>query len=121
MFGDDFFGAGGIEDLFNKLSGGSYSVGSNKHSPDSKLLNIVKRKGKEYFIFDLSGKDFETVSIDDDLETNEYGEKVHSGQKILKIIFDGNKILKFALPRELRKRSLKHNFNNGILEVVLEK
>lgn len=118
MFGDDFFG-GGIDELFNKLANGS--MPRRYSNNNSVLLSAYGDNSKKYFVFDLSGKTLESVSIEDDLETNEYGEEVHNGQKILKIIAGDGTVMKYVLPRELRKRSLKHKMTNGILEVVLEK
>ena len=119
MFGDDFFG-GGIDELFNRLAGGSIPRSHSVNNANS-LLSVVGKNSKKYFVFDLSGKKMESVIIDDDLEENEYGEKLHTGRKILKIVFDENKVMKYVLPKELRKRSLNYTFKNGILEVILEK
>ena len=121
MFDDDFFG-NGIEDLFSKLSGTSIRRHSvpQQFNPDN-LLSIVTKGSKKYFIFDLSGKNLESVSVKDNLEINEYGEKVHDGQKILEIIFDGKEKLDWLLPNGFIRKSLKHTFVNGILEVSLEK
>lgn len=120
MFGDDFFG-GGIEDIFNKLAGGSFSQGASANRGGNLLLSVVGNNKSKYFIFDLSGKVFESVSIKDDLEVNGYGEEVATGDKVLEIAIEGGRVLKYSLPRELRKRSLRHTFVNGILEVTLEK
>ena len=119
MFGDDFFG-GGIDELFNKLAGGS-NVKRNYSNNSNVLLSISGKHSKKYFVFDLSGKKVEGVTIKDDLEVNDYGEEVHNGQKVLEILLEDSKSVKYVLPKDLRKRSLKYKFTNGILEVVLEK
>jgi hypothetical protein len=118
MFGDDFFG-GGIDELFNKLAGGT--MPRQYVNNNSTLLSISGNNSKKYFVFDLSGKSLESVKIEDDLEVNEYGEEVHNGQKTLKIVTGDGQSMKYILPKELRKRSLKHKLTNGILEATLEK
>lgn len=120
MFGDDFFG-GGIEDLFNRLAGGQVGNRSVKARSSNALLSSVGNNKVKYFIFDSSGKKLSSVQIKDDLERNDYGEEVHNGKKVLEIVFDGDSVMKYTLPKELRKRSLNYTFVNGILEVKLER
>ncbi|NPE26899.1 hypothetical protein HNV12_02760 [Methanococcoides sp. SA1] len=120
MFGgDDSFT--GIEDLFNQLAGGRrYSSGATRAQAQS-LLNTIESKKETILIFDLSGKKMTSVDIKDDLETNEYGERVHNGQKVLAIKLENGETLKFGLPKPLAKRKLNHTFTHGILEVSLKK
>ena len=120
MFGDDFFG-GGIEDLFNQLAGRSSGARTVRGRNNNSVLSVTGTNKVKYFVFDLSGKDLASVEIKDEMETNQYGEEVHTGQKILEIAFDGDNVMKYALPKELRKGSLSHTFVNGILEVKLAK
>ena len=119
MFGDDSFM--GIEDLFNQLSGARRHSSGNTRSQTQSLLNTIELEKETILIFDLSGRKIASVRIIDDLEINEYGERVHSGQKILAIEFENNEILKYNIPRALAKRKLDHKFTNGILEVSLKK
>ena len=119
MFGDDSFM--GIEDLFNQLSGGKRHYPGNTRNQTQSLLNTIELRKETILIFDLSGKKITSVEIKDDIETNEYGERTYSGQKILAIEFENNEILKYNLPKALTKRKINHTFTNGILEVSLKK
>lgn len=118
MFGDDSFS--GIDELFNQFSGRRHSAGNTREQTQS-ILNTVELKSETMLIFDLSGKKISSVKIQDDLETNEYGERVHNGQKILQIKFENNESLKYGLPEGLGRRKISHTFLNGILEVSLKK
>ena len=119
MFGDDSFM--GIEDLFNQLSRGmNQSTRSPRHQ-NRDLLNTIESRKATILIFDLSGKKAKSVEIKDDLEINEYGEKVHNGQKILSIKLENNEVLKYAIPKSLAKRKVGYTFVHGILEVSLKK
>jgi hypothetical protein len=120
MFGDDFFG-GGIEDLFNKLAGGSFGSHPVRSRNNNNVLSVTGNNKKKYFVFDLSGHKLNSVEIKDDLEVNNFGEEVNRGVKVLEIRFDGGSIMKYELPKELRRRNMNYTFKNGILEVVLEK
>lgn len=116
MFGDDSFM--GIEDLFNQLSN------RREHSNQAQaqnLLGTIESKQETILIFDLSGKKVESVEIKENLETNEYGERISSGQKALTINFEDNKVLRYNIPKALAKRKIFHTFANGILEVSLSK
>lgn len=116
MFGDDSFR--GIEDLFNQLSGGRQP--HNTQSQAQNILGTIESKQETILTFDLSGKKVASVEIKDDLETNEYGERVNGG-KALTIKFEDNQILKYNIPKALAKRKVNHTFTNGILEVSLKK
>lgn len=116
MFGDDSFM--GIEDMFNQLSGRRQY--SSQAQPQN-LLGTIESKKETILIFDLSGKKVESVEIKDNLETNEYGERISSGQKALTINFEDNKVLRYNIPKALAKRKISHTFSNGILEVFLNK
>lgn len=119
MFGDDSFM--GIEDLFNQFARGTRSPKSGHYDHNTNLLNTITKRKKTYFIFDFSGKKIESVTIQDNLETNEYGEQVHDGNKVLKIKYNNSEILKYILPKNLRRRKIEYTFSNGILEVSLKK
>ena len=119
MFGDDSFS--GIEDLFNQFSGVRARSHQTSRTQTQSLLNTIETKKETILIFDLSGKKITSVEITDDLETNEYGERVYSGQKVLAIQFENNEKLKFGIPKPLAKRKLEHTFIHGILEVSLKK
>ena len=119
MFGDDSFAS--IEDLFNQLAGGRRYSSRNTRSQAQSLLNTIESKKETIFIFDLSGKKIKSVKIEDDLETNEYGERVHNGQKIIAVRLENNETLKYTLPSSLSRRKISHTFSNGILEVSLKK
>lgn len=119
MFGDDSFM--GIEDLFNQLSGGGRSHSQDSQNQTRSLLNTIESKRETILIFDLSGKKIVSVGIEDNLETNEYGERVHGGQKILAVRFENDEILRYNLPKALSKRKVDYTFSNGILEVSLRK
>jgi len=111
----------GIEDLFNQLSGGRRTYSQNPQNQTQNLLNTIESRKETILIFDLSGKKIVSVEIKDDLETNEYGERINSGQKILAVRFENNEVLKYNLPKALGKRKVSHTFSNGILEVSLKK
>ena len=119
MFDDDSFM--GIEDLFNQLAGNRRHSSQNSRNQTQSFLSTIESKKETILIFDLSGKKIMSIGISDDLETNEYGEKVHNGQKILAIKLGDNEVLKYNLPRALAKRRINHTFSNGILEVSLKK
>jgi len=111
----------GIEDLFNQLAGGRGRQSQNTRAQTQSLLNTIETRKETILIFDLSGKKVVSVNIQDDLETNQYGERVHSGEKILAIKFENNETLRYNLPKSLVKRKLSHTFSNGIMEVSLKK
>jgi HSP20 family molecular chaperone IbpA len=116
MFGDDSFM--GIEDLFNQLSN------RRQHSNQPQIQNLlgtIESKQETILIFDLSGKKVVSVEIKDNLETNEYGERISAGQKALTVEFEDNKTIKYNIPKALAKRKITHTFTNGILEVSLNK
>ena len=116
MFGEDPF-----SEIFNQLAGGrEHSSGSTRTQAQS-LLNTIESKKQTILIFDLSGKKIDSVEIEDDIETNEYGERVHNGQKVLVIGLESDETLKYVLPRSIAKRKVSHTFSNGILEVSLIK
>jgi len=119
MFGDDSMM--GIEDLFNQLAGGRRNFSKQAQQQSQNLLNTIESRKETILIFDLSGKKAISVKIQNDLEINEYGERVHSGQKILAIKFENSNTIKYNLPKALTKRKLSHTFSNGIMEVSLKK
>lgn len=118
MFGDDSFM--GIEDLFNQLSNArQHSQHPQGHIQN--LLGTVESRQETILIFDLSGRKVVSVEIKDNLETDEYGERIRNNQKALTIKFQSNEILKYNIPKALAKRKISHTFTNGILEVSLKK
>lgn len=119
MFGDDSVTS--IEDLFNQLSGTRRTSYSNSRAQTQSILNTVESKKESFLIFDLSGKRVISVKVSDGFETNEYGERIHDGGKILEIKFENNEILKYNLPKAFGKRNVSHTFINGILEVSFKK
>lgn len=120
MFGDDPFS--GIEDLFNQLAGGKRYVSQKdqRHS-NQRLLNTIESKKETIFIFDLSGKKIINVSIEDDFDVDEYGDRMRGGKKILLIRFDDDEVLKYDISKDLAKRKIDYTFINGILEVSLKR
>lgn len=120
MFGnDDPFG--GIEDLFNQLAGGRRSFSRSSRSQSQALLNTIESKKATILIFDLSGKKVISVKAGDDIETDQYGDQLATGEKILAIKFQNEEVLKINIPKALAKRKLNYTFTNGILEVSLKK
>lgn len=134
MFGDDFFG-GGIDDLFRKLTGDSFveytSVGPDGKKVTSKrmqrdvfgkaLLDKVITKKRIYFVFDFSGKNNVFANVKDELVTNDYGEAVATGKKILEIK-DGNHLIsEYPLSENIKINKFESSFNNGILEVSFKR
>jgi len=117
MFGDDSFM--GIEDMFNQLAGRTRRS-SSRNNNSTTLLNVIEEKNRLYFIFDFSGKIIISVNIKDELEINDYGEEVASGNKIIEIKTESESI-KYTLPGNAKKMKMSHTFSNGILEVKLEK
>jgi hypothetical protein len=118
MFGNDPFS--GIEDLFNQLSGGNRRYASKRDQAQS-LLNTIEGRRETLLIFDLSGERIASVKIADDVETDEYGDRVATGQKVLSVTLQSGKSLAYGLSKLLAKRKLEHTFSNGILEVKLRK
>lgn len=112
---------GGIEDLFNQLAGGRRSFSKSPRSQNQSLLNTIESKKETILIFDLSGKKIISVKIQDNIETDEYGEQLATGEKILAIKFENEEVLKYGIPKQLSKRKISHTFKNGILEVFLKK
>ncbi len=119
MFGDDSFR--GIEDLFNQLSGRRSDFSEHPRTQSQNILNTIESKKETILIFDLSGEKISSIRIKDNIITNEYGERVHNGQKALVIELESGKILKYNLLNAIAKRKLSHTFSNGILEVSLKK
>lgn len=134
MFGDDFFGSG-IDDLFRRLTGEGY-IESTVIGPDGKkrttrrsardvvgraLLDKVMTKKNIYFIFDYSGKEDVYAEVKDELVVNDYGEKVSTGGKVLRIK-SGNEVLsEYPISEKIRTKGFESNFKNGILEVLFRK
>lgn len=131
MFGDDFIG-GGIEELFNRLAGQNSSVEYSSVDSDGKrhvrrrmqrdvfgkvLLDKVSTKKRIYFIFDYSGKEDITASVQDEIITDEYGETMATGKKVLEIKEGDQVLANYPLSSEIRSRGAESNFMNGILEV----
>ena len=135
MFGDDFFGSG-IDDLFRRLTGGDGFVEYTTVGPDGKkktsrktqnsvfgraLLNKVSNRKNLYFVFDYSGKKDVHVDVHDEHVTNDYGEIVATGNKILRVK-SGNEVLsEYPLSEKIRTKGFESNFLNGILEVSFRK
>ena len=119
MFSDDSFT--GIEDLFNQLAGGRTRYHQTSRGQNENILGTIESRKETILIFDLSGKKITSLEIKDNIETNEYGERVHSGQKVLTIKLSNNETLKYVLPKSIAKRKMTHTFANGILEVSLKK
>ena len=84
-------------------------------------MNTIESKRETILIFDLSGRKIISVGIKDNLETNEYGERIYGGQKILAVKFENDEVLRYNLPKALAKRKVGYTFSNGILEVSLKK
>lgn len=135
MFGDDFFG-GGIEDLFNRLSGGNSSVEYTTVGPDGKrrttrrmqrdvfgkaLLDKITTKKKIFFVFDFSGKEGVYAEVKDEIVENDYGERVATGKKVLEVISEGKSLATYPLSKDIKVKGYESNFKNGILEVAFKK
>ncbi|MFH0808422.1 MAG: hypothetical protein V1888_02295 [archaeon] len=118
MFEDDSFPD--IEDLFSQLRR-SRQYSQNTRTQTQSLLNTVETKKETFLIFDLSGKTIISVEIKDDIEMDEYGERVYSGQKVLTIELEGNEVLRYNIPKIFSKRKMDYTFSNGILEVSIKK
>ena len=73
------------------------------------------------FIFDFSGKKVKSVEIKDASGINEYGERVHNGNRVIEIIYDESEVLKYVLPTKFKRRDVKYSVTNGILEVIVKK
>ena len=119
MFGEDPFT--GIEDLFNHLAGSRRGFSQGRRAATQNLLSTIESKKETILVFDLSGKKVVSVNITDELEANEYGERLHTGQKNLSINFENQDSLRYNLPKSLAKRKINYTFKNGILEVSLRK
>jgi hypothetical protein len=135
MFGDDFFG-GGIDDLFRRLSGGEGAVEYSTVGSDGKrrttrrtqkdvfgraLLDKVSTKKNIYFIFDYAGKDDVYANVSDELVTNDYSEKVATGNKVLQVKSGETVLSEYPLSDKIRTKGFESNFKNGILEVSFRK
>ena len=119
MFGDDSFE--GIEDLFNQLAGSRRNSFHNSNTQSQNLLNTIESKGATTLVFDLSGKKVVSVKVKDNIETNEYGERIYGSQKVLTVEFENNEVLKYNLPSSVARSRIIHTFTNGILEVSFKK
>lgn len=119
IFDSDF---GGIEDLFNRLSG-NFGGQRNSYTEDNgnDILETIKSRGGTYFIFDFSNKTIKEVGIKDDLRENDYGEKVHSGRKILKIKFGDGSSTTYHLPKGFKRNRFDWTSKNGILEIFFKR
>ncbi len=134
FFNDDFFG-GGIDDLFNRLTGEGFtevtSVGPDgkkriirrggNFSGNKYLLDKIETRKRIYFIFDFSGKENVKAEVKDEFTENSYGEKVSTGNKILEISDNTEKIAEFQLNGKMKTKNYESKFNNGILEVIFRK
>lgn len=124
IFDDEGFFGGGIEELFNRLSGeGSieYSVDNNgkkrivrranKRNVYGKLfLDKVKTSDKTYIIFDLSGRKDIVAKVN----------KNDEGEKILEIYEEGEFLFDFPID-DINTKGFESEFKNGILEVSFKK
>ncbi len=122
MVGDSSFG--GIEDIFNQLLGGVRQPErgfDNSRETNNFLLSSIDTAKKKILIFDFSGKKIDSVEIVEESGIDEYGERVYTGNKILKISYDGTSSLKYALSGHFKRKNIDYSFTNGILEVVLKK
>jgi len=132
MFGDDFFG-----DFIRKaMEQGNSSVEYSSVGPDGKkyvrkrmqrdvfgkvLLDKVTTKKRIYFIFDYSGKENITASVEDEIVTDEYGDTTATGKKVLEIREGNNILANYPLSSDIRSRGSESNFMNGILEVSFKR
>jgi HSP20 family molecular chaperone IbpA len=115
--GDDAFSD--IESLFSQLAG--RRTPTQRRNPSSQsLLNTVESKKETILIFELPGKKISSVTIENESVINEYGEKVHTKDKVLKIKTSENTI-QYNITKDLVKRKIDYKFTNGILEVYLRK
>jgi HSP20 family molecular chaperone IbpA len=113
------------EDPFSSIFEQFFSSGRTKaqrsYDNFNNPLNIVEEPKKKFITFDLSGKKVKSVKIVDELEINDYGEKLHTGEKLLEIKFENEESRKYNLPELKAKNKISHTFSNGILEVKLER
>ena len=108
MFGDNSFGD--IEDLFSQLArqmGHSGQERSEYNDASNILLSSIENKNEGIFIFDFSGKKVKSVEIKDAPGINEYGERVHNGNRVIEIIYDESEVLKYVLPTKFKRRDRK--------------
>lgn len=117
---DEGFFSGGIEELFNQLTGTSRRT-SRKNNNSTTLLNTLEKRKETLFIFDLSGKEDIKVEVKDELEEDEYKEKFSTGKKILEIRSKNSETIRFILPKGLKQKNIETKIINGILEVRFKK
>ena len=136
FFDDEDFGFGGIGDIFRRLAEGGANFEEYAVDSDGKrkvvrrkkstgfgksFLDQFETKNKIYFLFDFAGKKNLTADIADELVSNDYGEKVSTGKKVLQVK-EGERVLaEFLLPKNLKKKDFGSVFTNGILEVSFRK
>lgn len=116
---DDFFGS-----FFTDSNGFEESFTNGKQSRSvysTETENFIQSGKKIYFVLDLSNFSDVNVSIKDKVITNEYGEKITNGKKIIEITSTSGEVLNYVIPKNLRTRGFQWKFKNGILEVVFRK
>ncbi|MBT3405367.1 hypothetical protein HN832_00230 [archaeon] len=132
FFDEDGFG---IEEFFKNFNGGENvaeytTVGSDgkkrtmRNTPrNSKGIPAkqVVSQDEVFFIFDFSGENNVHVEVGDELVSNNYGEKVSTGQKVLNIKSSSKDLGNFVLSKKIKLKTLEFTFNNGILEVSFKK
>ncbi len=128
FFDDDDFG---IEDLFRSFANGEGFSEYQTIGPDGKKRTVrtssrnlkgvpakqVVTSKEVFFIFDFSGEKNVAAEIKDELVSNEYDEKVHSGKKLMLLTSSKKNLGMFVLPKKLKLDTLEFTFHNGILEV----
>jgi HSP20 family molecular chaperone IbpA len=118
FFDDDF------DDFFEGFFGSDLkrrkNYFNNFEEENYELNEFIEGDKKIYFILDLSNIKNVDVKIKDKLVKNEFGEKLSTGNKILEISIDNNK-LSYILSKKIKSKNFNWTFNNGILEVCFEK
>jgi len=113
----------GIGNFLNEVMGrGSFSEYDNETPKKvDENLNLINVKEKSYFVFDLSIEDHIEVEIVDQIVRNNYGEKVATGKKVLRIKNLNEILRELLIPKSLKIKNFEWTFNNGILEVSFKK
>jgi len=121
----------GIEDFFKSFTGGNGFSEYTTIGPDGKRRTVRKSSRSSnslpvkqvvapkqvFFVFDFSGEKNVSAEVGDELIVNDYGEKVSTGEKVLKVKTFNKELGSFGLPKKIKLKTLESTFNNGILEV----
>jgi len=127
FFGNDPFDF--LNDFFRKFEGDNIDSFNSDNNPTKSRTfsrlnpdSFISTKKRIYLVLDLSNQSNIDIKIEDHKLKNEYGEKVYSGRKLLKIVGSNGEVFEsFLLPEDLKTKGYDWSFKNGVLEVTFKK